>query len=85
MSKSLHCRAIKAKAIQPKKLNQIFTSTAETTSLASMPSVRTNQLYRYHYNGLGSTRALTNQNAILTDAYNYEAFGELLEQNGFII
>jgi len=43
---------------------------------------RGNDIHYYHYDGLGSTRVLTDQNAAVTDAYNYEAFGELLEQIG---
>jgi len=43
---------------------------------------RGNDIHYYHYDGLGSTRGLTDQNAVVTDAYNYEAFGELLEQTG---
>ncbi|MEK8022132.1 MAG: RHS repeat-associated core domain-containing protein, partial [Candidatus Parabeggiatoa sp.] len=41
-----------------------------------------NDIHYYHYDGLGSTRGLTDQNAVVTDAYNYDAFGELLEQSG---
>jgi RHS repeat-associated protein len=36
----------------------------------------------YHYDGLGSTRALSDQTATVTDSYDYEAFGELLGQTG---
>jgi RHS repeat-associated protein len=36
----------------------------------------------YHYDGLGSTRALTNTTAAVTDTYDYEAFGELTSQTG---
>jgi RHS repeat-associated protein len=36
----------------------------------------------YHYDGLGSTRALSDQTAVVTDSYDYEAFGELLGQTG---
>ncbi|HEW98754.1 MAG TPA: hypothetical protein ENF37_08990 [Beggiatoa sp.] len=43
---------------------------------------RGNDIHYYHYDGLGSTRGLTDQNAVVTDAYNYEAFGKLLEQIG---
>ncbi len=37
----------------------------------------------YHYDGLGSTRLLTDVNGNTTDAYQYEAFGDLLSQTGF--
>ena len=38
---------------------------------------------RYHlHDGLGSTRALTDQTGNETDSYHYEAFGELLHHTG---
>jgi RHS repeat-associated protein len=36
----------------------------------------------YHVDGLGSTRALTDTNGLLTDAYAYEAFGDIIKQLG---
>jgi RHS repeat-associated protein len=36
----------------------------------------------YHYDGLGSTRALTASSEAVTDTYTYDAFGLLLEQTG---
>ncbi|GAB4190188.1 MAG: hypothetical protein Tsb002_17920 [Wenzhouxiangellaceae bacterium] len=36
----------------------------------------------YHYDGLGSTRALSDNSGALTDSYAYEAFGTLLNQSG---
>ncbi|MCU7862199.1 MAG: hypothetical protein KZQ86_20770, partial [Candidatus Thiodiazotropha sp. (ex Lucinoma kastoroae)] len=36
----------------------------------------------YHYDGLGSTRSLTNSLGNLTDTYDYGAFGEILNQTG---
>lgn len=36
----------------------------------------------YHYDGLGSTRALSDAGGSLTDSYDYEAFGEVLSQTG---
>ncbi len=36
----------------------------------------------YHYDGLGSTRSLSDDLGSLTDAYDYEAFGEVLNQTG---
>ncbi len=36
----------------------------------------------YHYDGLGSTRSLTDQLGNLTDTYDYEAFGEVLNRTG---
>ncbi len=36
----------------------------------------------YHYDGLGSTRSLSDDLGSLTDTYDYEAFGTLLHQTG---
>lgn len=36
----------------------------------------------YHYDGLGSTRALTNAGGTVTDSYDYAAFGQLLNRTG---
>ena len=36
----------------------------------------------YHYDGLGSTRALTASSEAVTDTYNYDAFGNLLDKTG---
>ena len=36
----------------------------------------------YHYDGLGSTRALTNAAGIATDTYIYEAFGDIVASTG---
>ena len=36
----------------------------------------------YHYDGLGSTRALTDDVEAATDTYTYEAFGNLLDSTG---
>ena len=37
----------------------------------------------YHYDGLGSTRSLTDSIGIETDSYIYDAFGNLESQTGF--
>ena len=39
----------------------------------------------YHYDGLGSTRALSDSSGAITDTYAYEAFGEVLAQSGTTI
>ncbi len=36
----------------------------------------------YHVDGLGSTRALTDEAGNVTDTYDYEAFGELIDSTG---
>ena len=36
----------------------------------------------YHYDGLGSTRALTDATEAITDTYTYDAFGNLIRSTG---
>jgi len=36
----------------------------------------------YHYNGLGSTRSLTDSSGNITDTYLYNAYGTILDQTG---
>ena len=36
----------------------------------------------YHVDGLGSTRALTDETGNVTDTYDYEAFGKLVDSSG---
>jgi RHS repeat-associated protein len=36
----------------------------------------------YQYDGLGSTRGLSNSAGVVTDTYDYEAFGEVLNETG---
>jgi RHS repeat-associated protein len=43
---------------------------------------RGGEAYYYHYDGLGSTRSLTDSQGDLANTYDYEAFGELLGQTG---
>ena len=43
---------------------------------------RGNNISYYHYDGLGSTRTLTDSTATVTNTYRYEAFGGLTEQTG---
>jgi len=43
---------------------------------------RSNEINTYHYDGLGSTRALSNNAGALTNTYDYDAFGKTLNQNG---
>ena len=45
-------------------------------------SPSTTTTHYYHYDGLGSTRALSDASGALTDTYAYAAFGELLQQTG---
>ena len=44
--------------------------------------VRPNESRNYHTDGLGSIRALTDEIGTITDQYNFEAFGTLLEHVG---
>lgn len=41
-----------------------------------------NDSHYFHYDGLGSTRELSDGLGIVTDAYDYQAFGELLNRDG---
>ncbi|MCP4707665.1 MAG: RHS repeat-associated core domain-containing protein, partial [Planctomycetes bacterium] len=43
---------------------------------------RSGDISYYHYDGLGSTRSLTDDSAAITDTYTYEAFGTLIGQTG---
>jgi len=43
---------------------------------------RNGQTSYYHYDGQGSTRALTDENGNVTDTYTYSAFGEEVEKTG---
>ncbi|MEW8525378.1 MAG: putative Ig domain-containing protein [Candidatus Thiodiazotropha endolucinida] len=43
---------------------------------------RNGSAYYYHYDGLGSTRSLTDSLGNLANTYDYEAFGEVLGQTG---
>jgi RHS repeat-associated protein len=43
---------------------------------------RSGSVSYYHYDGLGSTRLLTDAAGNVTDTYTYEAFGDLLHRTG---
>ena len=43
---------------------------------------RTGNVNYYNYDGLGSTRSLTNGNGQVTDTYLYSAYGQLIDQAG---
>jgi RHS repeat-associated protein len=45
-------------------------------------SQKRDTLSTYHYDGLGSTRALSNELGGLSDSYDYDVFGEVLNQTG---
>jgi RHS repeat-associated protein len=45
---------------------------------------RNGEAYFYHYDGLGSTRSLTDSQGNLANTYDYEAFGEVLGQTGSV-
>ena len=45
---------------------------------------RDGEAYFYHYDGLGSTRSLTDSQGNLANTYDYEAFGEVLGQTGSV-
>ena len=50
--------------------------------LGSVDGEDTSETAFYHYDGLGSTRALSNTQSTITDEYFYEAFGALLASTG---
>lgn len=43
--------------------------------------ILTDQVYCYHFNPVGSTVAITDQNQEIVNAYSYDPFGNLLAQN----
>jgi RHS repeat-associated protein len=43
---------------------------------------RNSQIYYYHFDGLGSTRLLTDASGNVTDTYDYDAFGNLINRTG---
>jgi len=43
---------------------------------------RGGQTFYYHFDGLGSTRLLTDTNGSVTDTYSYDAFGNLIQRTG---
>lgn len=43
---------------------------------------RGGQTYYYHFDGLGSTRLLTDSAGAVTDTYDYDAFGNLIARTG---
>ena len=52
------------------------------SELGSLDGEDTSDTAFYHYDSLGTTRNLSNDNAEVSDSYFYEAFGELLESDG---
>ena len=60
--------------------DQIVANFTYGLDLVSM--AKDNESYFYLYDGLGSTKALSDSTENLTDTYDYEAFGELLNQTG---
>jgi len=55
--------------------HDLISQTRPSASSGAYPSF-------YHYDGLGSTRALTNTSEAVTDTYSYDAFGNLLDKTG---
>ncbi|MBC7328195.1 transglycosylase SLT domain-containing protein, partial [bacterium] len=45
---------------------------------------RNNASYFYHYDGLGSTKALTDVNQNIQSSYKYDAWGNILQSSGTI-
>ncbi|QIZ73023.1 RHS repeat-associated core domain-containing protein [Oxynema aestuarii] len=53
-----------------------------TYGLDLVSQKRGSDRFFYHVDGLGSTRALTNAAGLVTDTYQYEAYGDLLGSTG---
>lgn len=58
------------------------TAAKYTYGLDLINQQREGRLSYYQFDGLGSTRALTDASGQVTDQYNYAAFGELLNSSG---
>ena len=58
------------------------TEVSYTYGLDLISQNRDNKTTYYLYDGLGSARFLSNKSGKLTDSYNYEAFGKLLNKEG---
>ncbi len=50
--------------------------------LISKEEVSSNETYYYHFDRPGSTIALTNSTGVITDTYEYDNYGELLNHTG---
>ncbi|WP_444994436.1 putative Ig domain-containing protein [Aliikangiella sp. IMCC44359] len=44
--------------------------------------MKSGEIWNYHYDGLGSTRSLTNSSGNESDTYAYDAFGNLVSETG---
>ncbi|MBU2891853.1 RHS repeat-associated core domain-containing protein, partial [Colwellia sp. D2M02] len=60
--------------------DQVLTNYLYGLDLISQAS--NNESYYYLYDGLGSTQALTDSSETVTDTYDYQAFGQVLNQTG---
>ena len=55
---------------------------AYTIGIDLISQTREGASHYYHYDGIGSTRALTDGTATVTDSYSYESFGEIKNRSG---
>ena len=53
-----------------------------TYGLDLISQERAGNSFFYHYDGLGSVRGLSNSGGVVTDTYDYDAFGELQNKTG---
>ena len=60
--------------------NTFIASYVYADDLISM--TRGGQTYWYHFDGLGSTRLLSDSSGVVTDTYDYDAFGNLIAKTG---
>lgn len=71
-----------AQVVQELDANTAALNVSYTFGDDLLSQTRAGQLQIYHYDGLGSTRLLTDISGTTTDLYDYEAFGEVLNQAG---
>lgn len=58
----------------------VIASYTYADDLVSM--TRSSESFYYHFDGLGSTRQLTDSSAAVTDTFDYDAFGNLIARTG---
>jgi RHS repeat-associated protein len=62
--------------------NNAVATTTYTYGDDLVSQIKSAGVFTYHYDGLGSTRQLTDSAGVGTDNYNYEAFGKLINSTG---
>jgi RHS repeat-associated protein len=62
--------------------NNAVATTTYTYGDDLVSQIKSAGVFTYHYDGLGSTRQLSDSAGVGTDNYNYEAFGKLINSTG---